>query len=740
METERPPAGGEFGGERIAVAEPRAPAWPAVPAPVAAVHAKPAALILAGMVVVAIVVRALLARQIPTPWIMIDELLYSELAKSFADRGELLIRELPYGRLSLLYPVLIAPAWLADSISTAYGLAKTINAVLMSLAAVPVYLWARRLVSPVLALVAAGLVLLLPANVYTGTIMTENAFFPAFVFATYTFALALERPTVATQGLALVAAAAAAAVRIQGVVLFAILVVAVVLKILLDLRAGAGRPRELIRPHLPLLGTLAALALAYVGLKLAQGADLASGLGAYAGVDTDYDYGDAARWTVRHAAELGLAVGVVPLAALLVLAGLAALRGLPSSSERAFVAVAVSAVLLLVVQVGVYASRFIDRIEERNMIHVAPLLLLALVVWIGRGLPRPAVLAALAALGSAALLLTIPLASLLNMSILSDTFALIPLLRLDQRLSGGVEEVRWLMFAGGLVAALAFLLLPRRIAAVGLPLAIAGYFVVSTNSVVGAVTDYSRNLRTLVPANASWVDDRIGPDADAPYLFGTTADPFREAVALWQLEFWNRSIAGVYGLGVPPQAGIPELQATFDRGTGRIVSASPGLEGAEYAVTQRTLDLAERPLEAAGESVLYAVDDPLQVESVTSGVFADGWMGPEAAYDRYVGRPGTLTVSLSRRAWGGPDKPGRVLIEVGPTAKGTDGLPTIRRVTASRTWTIHSRSQRTFRLPTPRAPFRARVRIEPTFSPVDYGLGDTRQLGAQVAFGFAPTR
>ena len=36
-----------------------------------------------------------------------------------------------------------------------YGIAKTLNSVIMGLTAVPVYLWARRLVSPMLSLVAA---------------------------------------------------------------------------------------------------------------------------------------------------------------------------------------------------------------------------------------------------------------------------------------------------------------------------------------------------------------------------------------------------------------------------------------------------------------------------------------------------------------------------------------------------------------------------------------------------------
>jgi hypothetical protein len=63
-----------------------------------------------------------------------------------------------------------------------------------------------------------------------------------------------------------------------------------------------------------------------------------------------------------------------------------------------------------------------------------------------------------------------------------------------------------------------------------------------------------------------------------------------------------------------------------------------------------------------------------------------------------------------------------------------DGAPTLGRPTATREWTVHSGQTRTFDLPVPRAPFRVEVRVSPTFSPAQYGQGDTRQLGVQLAF------
>ena len=63
--------------------------------------------------------------------------------------------------------------------------AKVINVVLMTAACMPTYFWARRLVPPVWAASAVALVLVMPSMLYTGVLMSENAFFPLFVAATF---------------------------------------------------------------------------------------------------------------------------------------------------------------------------------------------------------------------------------------------------------------------------------------------------------------------------------------------------------------------------------------------------------------------------------------------------------------------------------------------------------------------------------------------------------------------------
>ena len=153
---------------------------------------------------------------------MIDEIVYSELAKSFAEHGQFLVRGAPERGYGLVYPALIAPAWrLYGSIPQVYSAAKAINAVLMSLAAVPAYLIARRVLRARLALVVAVLTVLVPSMLYTGMLMTENAFYPLFLVVALLLVLTLERPTPARQLSLLVLCGIAFETRAQAVALVA---------------------------------------------------------------------------------------------------------------------------------------------------------------------------------------------------------------------------------------------------------------------------------------------------------------------------------------------------------------------------------------------------------------------------------------------------------------------------------------------------------------------------------------
>jgi hypothetical protein len=693
----------------------------------------------------ALVVRLWLTRRNVAPWIMGDELHYSELAKSFAAGGEFLFREEPSG-LTGLYPALIAPAWLADSMGTTYSIAKAINVVLMTLGVLPVFLWARRLTSAGWALVAAALFLALPAFVYTGVVMTESAALPAFLLAAFAIALALERPTILRQLFALAAIFLAVAVRLQALVFVPIVLTAILLKVFFDLRAGGGSVsrenvvRELRRYALtPVL--LTGAAVAYVLYKEVQGQSLSSGLRNYAGVtEVDYVPREAARWAVVHAAELGYAVGLIPAFALIVLVGLAAGRDAGfTPAQRAFLAVTVAAVAWIVVQVGLYASRFSIRVEERNMLYLEPLLLLALVVWLARGLPRPSTLTTVAVVVPAALLLTVPFESLFNISLITSTFALIPLWRLTTLLDGGANDVRILLGGGVLVAGVLFAAVPRRIAVAAIPVAVLGFLLGSSKSVEGAAKAQSTATRHAYATGAdpAWIDHAVPDGETAAFLYTPeiNADPH----VLWQSEFWNEQLSTVYNF-FAPAASFPGLDTSIDPVNGRIRSTgSP--EPSRYAVIDGDYQLAGTVVTQPSLLALYRLALPLRVASLIEGVEPDGWARGKAAYSQYwsrLRRPGRMIVDVSREGvpFGVPN--GSVRIELGRPVRGPNGTVRLRRVEAAREGVVPSGSKRRFALDVPPPPFRVQVRVRPTFTPADYGQTDTRRLGAKVSFSWRP--
>lgn len=698
-----------------------------------------AGLILGVGVFLAVLIRIWLADKIATPWIMVDELIYSDLAKSVADSGKLAVRGGDVGLYAVGYPLLISPAWLSGSIESAYTIAKVINVVVMSSVSIPVYFWARRLVSPFAGVTAAVLTLLMPSLLYTGVLMTENAYFPAFVLACFALAFALERPSLLSQCLALGALGLAAAIRLQAGSFVVIAPVAVALKLLLDARAGERfRPLLALRRYFLLVAAAPVAALAYVGLTAARGRPVSSTLGGYGDVVTArYSLGGGAHWLSQHLGDLALSSGMFPVSALLVLLGLALWRGAREPADRAFLAVATTAAAVTLVQVALFASDFSLRIEERNFFSIVPLFLIALAVWIERGLPRPLLVVVPAVLLPALFVRAIDLSGLLNVSIMSDTFSLIPLLRLSGKFSGGIPTVETLTTAAAFAAALTFAFVPRRAGALLLPAMVGAYFVLGSYSVFGGLRDFSRQVAaTAAPTDQSWVDERLGGNGHAAYLL-TGADPSAAASVLWQTEFWNRDVGPMITLISEP-GGLPALGAGIDRVSGRLM-LPPRTKPPTYVIAPAGIDLAGNVVERRAQLSLYRVEQPLRLRSAIDGISADGWAATEAAYSRYVGHGGKVEVSVSREAWGGPDKPSRVVIEIGPQVAGPAGIGTIGRVTARRTWVVHSSRHRVFDLPAPRAPLRVQVRIARTFSPADYGYPDTRQLGAQVAFRFIPS-
>ena len=699
-----------------------------------------AGLALAGLVLAAAVARIVIARGMKAPVVLCDEFIYSGIARSIAEHGRYAYRGVPTHQ-SFLYPLLIAPAWLWHSMETTYAVAKGIGASAMTLVAIPVYVWTRRLAGAWDALLAAALTLILPAFFYSGILMTEAVFLPAFVLATLAIALMLERPTLARQLAALAAVALAIAIRVQGIVLVPAIVTAVLLKILLDWRAGVARDRIVseLRRLWPTAGLLVVGGVLYIVYKQVRGEAIETGLGPYQALARlHYPVFPSAEWAVKHLAELGLALGLVPVAALIVLLWQALFSAAVSDAERCFLAVVPAAMLWVLAEVGAFSATVTPFVFERYTFYLEPLLVIAFVVWLRKGLPRPAIGTAVA--------LAVPILLLLALNfdrvIVPDPVngvTVDALFQFSRHLPGLIGELRWAIFAGAALAAFLFALCSRTIARIALPLLLAAYMLAASKPALDDVHAASRDSRAAAGSDASWVVRAVGRGNDALYVDSPT-----RGVAPWtvllQTEFWNPNVVGVYSVGGKEICPLPETATTTDVSTGRIEPPVPA--GVQYGIVDRNLPVSGRRVAEGGPSdqplALYRVARSLRIGELTSGVYGDGWIGAEASYSRFApkGSPGRLTVTVSRRAWGGPDVPGHVVIRVGrPSPSG----PGLARTSAVRRLTLHRLQQRSFVFDTPPPPVRAVVTVDPTFSPAQFpGSSDTRQLGAVVGFSFTP--
>jgi hypothetical protein len=588
---------------------------------------------LTAIVAVSAVVRFVFAVRIEAPWIMVDELIYSELAKGLAAGDGFSIRGVPTNAYGFVYPLLIAPAyWLFDSLPQAYEAVKAINAFVVSLAAIPAYFLARRVLPTGLSLLAALLAVALPSLAYAGQVMTENVFYPLFLCVVLVLVLTLERPTPARQLGLLALCAFAYLTRAQALAFFPAVVLAPVL-------AGTWRSFKV------LYGTLGGLAAAALLVQVVRGESPLGLLGAYSVTgEHRYEPLEVGRWLLYHVAELDLYVGVVPFAATLVLFGL--WRRLPRVL-RPFLAATAALSICFVLEVSAFASLpSVARIEERNLFYLAPLLLISLLVWIDQGLPRPPLAAGVAAVLAAALPGVIPYERLIGVPSQSDTLMLLPLWRVHERWAVALDDLTTIVLVLAAVAAIAFLVVPRRFALV-FPLAVLAFFLavarpISARMEYAALGALAEGMNTK---HKDWVDRAVGGRGDVAALWTGNTSRF----SIWQNEFFSRSIRPVYWVRTPMSGGLPTTGLTLNERTGLLRDPEGRLVRTRFALTDGSAAVAGRVIASDPRRgvFLYQLDGPLRQTAIVEGLHPnDTWSGPTVTYRRLSCDGGSLTVGL----------------------------------------------------------------------------------------------
>ena len=582
-------------------------------------------LVLAAIVLASTVGRFALSRGVAAPWIAPDEQLYGLLGRSLVSGDGLTVlgHSVPY--YSLLYPFLVGLPFLWSDAGGAVTWVQGMQALLMSVTAVPVFVWARPLAGRSYALFAAGLTVLIPGLVYSGLLMSEALYYTVATLAVWALALTLVKPTLFRQALLLGAVGLAVLTRLQAVGFAAVIVAAIAL---LALAERSAAPFRRLWPTLAMLG---AVALAWIGSRIALGGP-GELLGAYSTLAQarEYSLTGIARSLAWETGALVLFTVGIPLIALAVLTW-GVMRGQePDRGVRVLVATAVAYALVTVIEVSAFTSRFVDHVTERQLLSVLPPLFVVFVVWLQRGVPRPQPFTSVAMFAIAAAALLLPISRVTVPAVFADSPSVIPLERLSHRLSQSALES---VYAGvAAVVLLVAVFVPKRFA-----LALAGVVALclASASVVASLEirdgSQTERERTFAGGPPGWIDVTGAQDVA---LLVTNARPWPSA---WETLFWNKSIAklvrirGSVNPGVVPQAVVDvgvdgQLRTrTHELVTARYVVAPTGVFplGEQVASLPASLDQPGM--------VLWRTTSPLQLSYRTAHLKPNGDIYGESA-------------------------------------------------------------------------------------------------------------
>ncbi|HET7129707.1 MAG TPA: glycosyltransferase family 39 protein [Gaiellaceae bacterium] len=561
----------------------------------------------------------LAARTVAGLWIMPDEAIYGLRALRLWHHGKLALFGQSGAGYSVLYPVLAGGPLSIGPLSTGYALLKPVQALVMSLAAVPVYLYVRRTAGPAHGLLAASLTLAAPVVLFSGYVMTEVLYYPLATAALLAIARAVETARYRDQVVALVFIAASVLTRVQAIVLLAVFVAAVLADAALRDRR---RPARFWLVWAPLVAGAAAVAFR------------PSVLGAYATtVSRGYDLGDGLGLSYDHLAYLILIVGVVPAAAL-VLQLVDVVRGRADSSVRALALVTLWATVLVVPQVGFFGSRYAPHLLERDLAALLPLYFAAFALWLARGAPRPVLASSLTAIGLLAVLVLAPWNTIVNWDAFPDSPGISLLLQ---------SPGDWRPLTAVCVLAAVLLVLFRFAPFIeGVALLILALFAWTSAKAAHLVADYSRGAQSvLVGTPRNWIDH----DADRPVAYVYNGDLAGTPV-VYEQRFWNNRITGVVSL-------TPNVVA----GPIRQTRARPQFDGGlpitqPYAVANDTITL--RGSEVAQQDrgpnqyplVLWRLEPPARLATGTAGVLPNGDMTGPATVVVYDCAGGSLNLTL----------------------------------------------------------------------------------------------
>jgi len=558
-----------------------------------------------------------------TSWaVMTDELQVVRLAESIGSRLSPVpvIHGVYYGALSQLYPLLLAPLFGTLDAPTAETAAHALNAILLPSAAWPAYLLARSVTgSRVASLAAAALTAFTPWLVLTSTLLTENAAYPAFVWAIYLCHRTLVTPSARNDLLALLGLALAFFARTQ------LLVVAIAFPVVVLLFAG---PRAALVRH-RVLAAVYAVAVVLAALLFARGS-LGAVVGNYA-VPFSGDILPAGLWAAAASHLVHVVVGCAVVPFVLAAAWTVLNVVTPETrSTRAFALLSVVLVPLLTVEVASFDLRFTPHAfdQDRYLFYLAPLFAVGATAALTSLQPARRLVVAAAAAFAVFAWFALQFGDYDDRTVI---FWAAP--------AAAVHTVfgsDWILvgIAAGLVAgALALLLRAPRFALAAVAAVVAVLGAAQALYVFERYSDPAMTRPAAMPLARNWIDRRVPAGASVALV----PAPRDTAAFWWEAELWNKRVDRVLRVdGGPAFSPFPTSDVRIDYRNGTLRGSNPSsylvLSGSE----KRFHPVEVRKLWNGPMLKLVQVERPYRLEWATKGVTPDGWT--------VTGHPATIRV------------------------------------------------------------------------------------------------
>jgi Dolichyl-phosphate-mannose-protein mannosyltransferase len=592
---------------------------------------------------------------------MTDELVYERLAIAVWQHHSPVphLHGQAVRSLAQLYPLLISPWFAHGFVPGDLVHAHIFNAWLMSSACIPAFLLARRVTGKRwAAYLIAFAAVCTPWMIYTTTLLTEVAAYPAFLWAVLGMERALSSPSVRNDALCLCGLLLAFLARTQ----FILLAVSLPVAFLLHERGRSVRRHPLLALVYAVLGiaVLVAVLTGHGVLRLSVYGSQASGRLVPRG---------AASAMTGHVADLAFGIGILPL----VVGGAWLLANAVRGPAFASIGTIVSAIF--VVEITKWDLHIGDFVLDRYLYYLVPLFLLAFVcALLDARRPRWSLLlpAAIVSYGFARHLQ----ASFLwsgQFPLSTDSPIALPY-KWFVRLGGGEPGASAILVAVTVGASAVFVLASRllrpAVLTAGLAASMAVAFPLDTAYAFAKL--FSRDGHAVRPLTRSesgildWLDRAVGADArvtQVPYAVSTA---YLVTLKSWRdLEFWNKSVR--YAIHYPPGAyadaviWFPNNPVTFDPRTGK---ASRTLTPLVVQSVGETRFRISGPVQIQRTDVmLIRADLPWRTDWLTSGLYGDGWTLPHTTAHIHVfavpGQRGAVTRTLTVQVRAPIDQPDR---------------------------------------------------------------------------------